>query len=59
MGEGKRNKKEGREKGIEEGEYKVAIKMFKKGGGYTPEIMDLTGVSEEALREAIAKGQGE
>ncbi len=56
-------RKEGVEEGLEKGEHKamltVAIKMFKKGGAYTPDIMDLTGITEVQLREALAKEKGE
>jgi len=48
--------------GIEEGKYKamlaVAIRMFKKNGTYTPDIVDLTGVTEARVREALAKEKG-
>lgn len=45
--------------GIEEGKSKallvVAIRMFKKNGTYTPDIADLTGVTETQIQEALAK----
>ena len=37
----------------------VAIRMFKKTGTYTPDIMDLTGITEVKLREALAKEKDE
>lgn len=50
-------------KGVEEGESKamlaVAIRMFKKTGSYTPDIMELTGITEAQLGEALAKEKDE
>ena len=52
---------EARKDGVEEGAHKAmliaAIKMFRKGGAYTPEIMEFTGITEEQTKEAIAKEQ--
>lgn len=56
-------KEESRREGVEEGESKallvVAMRMFKKSGAYTPDIMDLTGITEDQVREILAKEKDE
>ncbi len=55
-------RRKGIEEGLEKGEHKamlvVAIRMFKKAGTYTPDIMELTGITEGQLGEALAKSEG-
>ena len=59
----KAEREEAYREGLQEGEHKAmliaAIKMFRKGGAYTPEIMEFTGITEEQTKEAISKEQGQ